>query len=756
MTAVSMPSVFEAKLAPPQGREGLIERSALLSSLDALASKKLALVSAPAGYGKTSLLAAWSMRCPPGTVAWLTLDPGDDDPIRFWAQVAQTIDRTRPGVGRHAATILGTRGPDAELALHELLEDLALTAPLAIVIDDLHLVEDPACLALLEYAIEHLPDGIRVVAGSRADPLLPLARFRGRGLLGELRARDLAFTAEEARELLVDTEGLDLEHEDVAVLMQRTEGWPVALYLAALWLRGEHDASSRAREFAASQRYVAEYLTDEILGKLDPDTRTFLVRASLFDRFCADLCDEVFERDDSHALLTETARSNLLLVPLDDAGGWFRFHHLFHELLSLELTRTEPDLSPELHRRATSWFQEHDLPHDAVEHALSSGEPSAAATILSDEWISLLRQGEGAALLRLVERIPTDVVLAYPELAAGSALATHQARRPVHERSRWLELVERSRTESPSSWTTRAQSTAAIARSVAVDGDVRSAVQHGERALELALEGLDRDGEVPARAALAYALYLDGNVEEAAKQAETALASPEAPDRPQSEVRALGLLALLAAEDGRIDEALAKADDAIQFASMHGFSTAASVHCAHLGRARALLTKGQLRDADAAVERGVRLSRAVDPSVQHAHALLLLAEVRARRGNVTGATESLDGAVREIRTFADPGRLPTIAAQVRRRLRAAKALAGNQLEPLSAAELTVAELLATGLSQRAIGRQLFLSVNTIKTHTRKIYRKLGVASREDAVARATALGLIGSDDSPGVNLSDAV
>ncbi len=689
------------------------------------------------------------MRCPPGAVAWLALEPGDDDPVRFWSEVAQAIDRTQPGVGRRTATILGTRGSDPELAVHELLEDLAFAAPLAIVLDDVHLIEDPACLALLEFAIEHLPDGIRVVAGSRVDPLLPLGRFRGRGLLGELRAHDLAFTAEEARELLIDAEGLDLEPEDVSILLEKTEGWPMALYLAALWLRSERDASSRAREFAASQRYVAEYLTDEILGKLDPDMRTFLVRASVFDRFCADLCDDVLERDDSRALLTQTARSNLLLVPLDEADEWFRFHHLFDELLTLELTRSEPGLVQELHRRAAVWFQAHDRPEDAVGHALWSGDPRAAVAILADEWFPMLRRGDGAALLRLVERIPTDVVLAYPELAAGSALATHQARRPVHERSRWLELVERSRTQSPSSWTKRAERTAALARSVAIDGDVRSAVQHGERALELALADVDRAGEVPARAALAYALYLDGNVEDAAKQAETAVASPEAPDRPQSEVRALGLLALLAAEDGRSDEALDRADDAIQFASMHGFSTAASVQCAHLGRARALLTKGQLGDAEAAVERGVRLSHGIDPSVQHAHALLLLAEVRARRGNVIGATESLDGAAREIRTFADPGRLPTIAARVRRRLRGAKALAGNHPEPLSSAELTVAELLATGLSQRAIGRQLFLSVNTIKTHTRKIYRKLGVASREDAVARATALGLIGSTIHPG-------
>lgn len=756
MTVAPTPPALDVKLSPPRDREGLIARPGLLATLDSLTSNELTLVSAPAGYGKTSLLATWAKSSAAETVAWLTLEQRDDDPVRFLAHVAQAIEYVRPGVGARAGTILRTRGPDPELALHELLEDLAGAAPLAIVLDDVHLIEDPTCLSLLEYAIEHLPQGMHVVAGSRVDPPLPLGRFRARALLGEVRAHDLAFTVAETYELLVEVEGLDLGAAEVARLHERTEGWPVALYLAGLWLRGEDNPRLRAREFAANQRYVAEYLTEEILAKLDPDIRTFLVRASVFDHFCASLCDEVLQRDDSHALLTETVLTNLLLVPLDEAGEWFRFHHLFDELLTLELTRTEPDLAPQLHRRAAVWFQAHDHPEDAVEHALRSGDSHAAVEILSDEWYPLLRQGDGAALLRFVERLPTDVVLAHPELAAGSALATHQARRPVHERSRWLELVERSRTQSPRTWTTRAESAAAIARSISVDGDVGAAVKYGRRALELTLEDDDRDGEVPARAALAYALYLCGCAAEAAEHAAKAVASPEAPGRPHSEVRALGMLALLAADDGRVDTAIATADDAIQFASTQGFSTAASVHLAYLGRARALLSKGQLREAEAAVERAERLSRMPDPSVPHAYALLLLAEVRTRRGSLTDAARSFDEASREIKTFADPGRLPAIATRVRRRLRAANAIVGARAEPLSSAELAVLRLLATDLSQRAIGRRLFLSVNTIKTHSRKIYRKLGVASRGDAVARADALGLIVSDDSPGVNLADAV
>ena len=709
----------------------------------------MTLVSAPAGYGKTTLLTAWSKRPSSEGVAWLTLERSDNDPVRLWASIGDAVEQARSGAGRRSAQMIRARGVDPSDALQELLGDLAQAAPLAIVLDDLHVVEDDECLELLEYALEHLPPGVRVIAGSRVDPRLPLARFRGRGVLGELRAADLAFTQDEAWELLVGTEGLDLGDEEVALLAERTEGWPVALYLAALWLRDEDDPRGRAREFAGSQRYVAEYLTDEVLSRLDGATREFLVRTSVFDRFCAPLCDEVLRFDNSRAVLAEMSKSNLLLVPLDENGDWFRLHHLLDELLTLELDRTEPAVVPDLHRRAAAWFRARDLPEDAVEHALAAGDCDLAAAILGDVWSELLRRSEGATLARLVERLPAEVALAHPELVAASALGTVGTRAPAYDRARWLSIAERARVEAPESWTARAEMVVALTRALAIDGDIGGAAGQARRAIELEQEHDVDEHDVLAFATLAWALYLRGEKAEASTAASLAVASINAPQRPHGVVRALGTLALVAADEGRMDEAAATAERALAHAAKRHFTSAASVTSAHLARSRTLAARGLLREAEAAAERGERLARAPDPSVSHAHALLVLADVRARHGRTSEAEEALRAATGEIKTFADPGQLPLLAARVKRSLRAARAVIAVRTEPLSPAELVVLGLLATDLSQRGIGRKLFLSVNTIKTHTRSIYRKLAVTSRENAVTRGHALGLIGSDDSPG-------
>jgi LuxR family transcriptional regulator, maltose regulon positive regulatory protein len=342
----------------------------------------------------------------------------------------------RPGAGRRAAALLRARGAAVEIAVHELLVDLAAAAPITIVLDDLHVIEDAECITLLGHAIERLPPGVRIVAGTRADPPLPLGRLRARGLLGELRARDLAFTVEEAREILVDAEGLELDDEEIQALVERAEGWPVAVYLIALWLRDQDDPRVRVGELAAHRSYVGEFLTDEILSSLDPRIRSFLVRTSVLTYLSAPLCDAVLGRDDSEEVLLEVSSSNLLIARLDLHSEWFRIHGLFRELLQLELDRVEPGAAVELHRRAAAWLREHDFLEGAVAHALDAGEHDVAAAVISDVWMELLGRGEGETLLRLVEHLPRDIVIANPELAASSALATYLARRHVHERLR--------------------------------------------------------------------------------------------------------------------------------------------------------------------------------------------------------------------------------------------------------------------------------------------------------------------------------
>ena len=742
-TARLLPSPLESQLYPSP-REGLIARPRLLRGLDSLASRNLTLLSAPCGYGKTSLLATWRARAAPEAVAWLTLEPADGNEARFWVQVADAVGRVRPSAGRRAAALLRARGAATDAALHDLLADLASAAPLAIVLDDLHVIDDAECFALLDYAIEHLPPGVRIIAATRADPPLPLGRFRARGLLGEIRARDLAFTADEARQILVQAEGVELADEEVGILVERTEGWPVAVYLTALWLRDQDDPRLLLGELAAGRRYLGEYLTDEIMASLDLRTRTFLVRSSVLSYLSPSLCDAVLGRDDSAEMLRELSSSNLLITRLERDGDWFKVHGLFRELLRLELERDENCGVVELHRRAADWLAQHGFFVGAVAHAVDAGEHEQAAAIISDAWEELLDRGDGETLLRLVEYLPLDVLLAHPELAAGSVFATYIARRPLHERLHWLAITARSRRESPQAWSPRAAIVASLAQGIGVDGDVGAATAHARRAFKLIVkEG--RDGrEVSALSGLAYASYLAGMQTAASKYASEALIAPHFAGRPHGVVRSLSVLALLAADVGRIEESRAKAQQALDFAREHGLSATTSVHLAHLARARALLAEGEARAAEAAAELGEQLCRMPDPSAPHAFALVVLGETRARSGRLQAAESALTEAKHEIETFSDPGRLPRALGVARRLVREARKKHSESTERLSPAELAVLRLLATGLSQRSIGRELFLSVNTIKTHSRSIYRKLGVNSRVDALARANALDLIPS------------
>ncbi len=710
--------------------------------LDSFAPRNLTVLSAPCGYGKTSLLTAWCARTREHErVAWLTLEPTENNVPRFLAHVADAVERARPGGGRRAAALLRARGTTPDVAAHELLADLARAAPLAIVLDDLYVIEDRKCFDLLAYAIEHLPPGIRVVVATRADPPLPLARLRARGLLGEIRARDLAFTAAETRDV-VSQLGITLEDDELEALADRTESWPVAVYLTALWLREQKDPQQMLGEFAAGRSYIGEFLAQEVLGSLDPRTRSFLVRTSVLTYLSAPLCNAVLDRDDSAEVLRVVSRSNLLITRLERDGEWFQLHRLFRELLRLELDRDDPSLSRRLHSRAAVWLDENGFVAGAVAHALSAGELEHAAGIISASAEPLLVRGDAELLVDLVEQLPLECVLAHPELSAAAALATTVARRPRHERQRWLSTAARSRRGSPAAWSSRIGIEAELAQALAADEEIGAAATHARRALRLVTKQDTGETGASARSALAHALYLEGATDEAAAEAARTLAAASPARQPSAIVRALGVLALVAADSGSDEEAASLVEKALGLVRRHGLGAAASAHLAHLARARLLLARGDTLAAENAAELGERLCRIPDPSAAHVFALLVLAESRIRKGRLRAAETAIREADAELETRTDQGRLPNLLAASRRSLRQARRSQTVSTERLTAGEIVVLRMLATALSQRAIGRELFLSVNTIKTHSRSIYRKLGVGSRAAAVARANALDLI--------------
>ena len=734
----------------PRAQPGAVRRARLLSSLDGDNVTALTLVDAPVGYGKTMLLRSWCTE-QSGPVAWITVDEADADPVRLWTYVASAVDRVSEGVGRPALMRLAVPGGAVELAVDQLLNGLHSHAqPLAIVLDDLHLLGGEASFRSFEHLVERLPDGVRVLAATRSDPPIRLARLRARRALSEIRARELAFTLDEARELLVRHERIDLADEHVELLVQRTEGWPAGLYLAALWLRDLADPGEGVRAFAGSHRQVADYLAGEVLESLGTETKDFLVRTSVLGRLTPELCDAVLDREDSAAVLSELKRSNVFIVALDGRGEWYRYHHLFAQLLRLELTETGLAEPAALHRRAAAWYRGRRLVEDAIEHAAAAGDEATVAEMLAEHAVDLFRSGRVEMFLSRMKRLPLEILIEQPSLPAFGVLAAGQLGRPAVELQQLLSVAERARRERPASWAPLHEAIVGVTRVAFIERDVGVAVEHARRAVAAAQADPENTVAVAALASLSNALFFAGDLAQARSVALEAVERPEAPERPVGYIAALGLLAAIDAEEGRTASAVGWARHAISCAHETGQADLWPVALAHLGLASALARTGDLAEADREATRGERLRRTPQPTGAHAHALIVLAEVRAARSLLTRAAGDLERAQAMIAELPDPGRLPALAATVERLL--AHAPARPQQRPIeepSEGELAVLRYLATDLSQREIGARLYVSLNTVKTHTRELYRKLDVHSRSEAVTRAKTLGLLDSRKSPG-------
>ena len=417
--------LLATKLHVPGPVPGFIPRPRLVEALRAGLTRPLILVCAPAGFGKTAVLADWARqgRWP---VAWLSLDAGDNDPARFWRHIAAALDRIRPGLAQRVSPLLSTAtSASFEPAVTALVNELADQPgedDVLLVLDDYHLVSSEPVHASVAFLLAHLPAGLHLVLASRADPPLPLARLRGRGQLAELRATELRFTAEEAAALLHEAVGHGLPDSVASALAARTEGWAAGLRLAGLSLRGQADAAGFVAAFSGSNRYVLDYLTDEVLAGQTDQLRGFLLETSLLERLSGELCDAVTESAGSQALLEQIERAGLFLVPLDEVRGWWRYHHLFADLLRVRLLAERPGQVVRLHRNAAAWCEAHGLPDDAVRHAVAAGERVWAARLIEQHFDAVYSlRGEGATLQRWLAALPAELVQARPRLLVAQA-----------------------------------------------------------------------------------------------------------------------------------------------------------------------------------------------------------------------------------------------------------------------------------------------------------------------------------------------
>jgi LuxR family maltose regulon positive regulatory protein len=736
------PELLWTKLVAPAPRAGLLPRAGLQSLLQASLGAKLCLVSAPAGSGKTTLLAQWRAVAGGGRVAWVSLEESDNDSTRFWSYLVAALRTVEPQVGTVALEALG--GPSVELervVVPSLVNDLATVgAPLVLVLDDYHLITEAICHQTLGWFLDHLPAEVHVVLLTRLDPPLPLARMRARGELAELRVGELQFTGEEAAELLNGSMGLALAAEDVARLAQRTEGWAAGLVLAGLSLRGRPDSSGFIAAFSGGDRHVADYLVAEVLERQPEELREFLLRTSVLERLSGPLCDAVLETQGSAELLGELEAANLFVVPLDDHRQWYRYHQLFADLLRLQLGAREPELVTVLHRRAAAWHRQAGNVDEAIGHASAAGDLAEAGTLIARHWAAHWLGGQRATVARWLKGLPDEAILADPPVALITAWSRgfHGASR--QETERWLAAAEDEGYGGPPPDGMRSQAFgAALARATLIFDDVGRALKAAHRALELA--GTQPTESSWAGSALGQALYLSGRAAEARPRLEDLVARVPASVQPYAVVTALAVLSLLAADQD--DPAAASlARGAVATAEAHGVSFEPLSGIVYLALGRALAGQGELAEAEVQLERALELFEVDSMGLHHALALLVLVSVRHGRGDRPGARALADQTRELVEHFTDPGVLPALLEQAEKRLGSPPPQRLALVEPLTERELAVLRLLPTRLSTREIGRELHVSVTTVRSQVQAIYRKLGVNSRAEAVTQAGQLDLL--------------
>ncbi len=443
--------ILATKLYIPSHRPGIVSRPHLIEWLNnGLATGcKLTLISAPAGFGKTTLVSEWVASCG-RPIAWLSLDDGDGDPARFISYLIAAIQTFEAGFGEDLLIALQSHQPPSmEAILTALLNEIsALPNHFLFILDDYHSVDSQSVDQSLTFLIEHQPPQMHLVIATREDPSLPLARLRVRGQLTELRAADLRFTPTEATEFLNRMMGLNLSDGDIAALESRTEGWIAGLQLAALSMQGRKDSASFIQAFTGSHRFVLDYLAEEVLRSQPESIRGFLLETSILDRFCTSLCNAVTEWEDSKEVLDILERSNLFLTPLDDKRQWYRYHRLFADVLQTQLMETQPDRVTVLHSRASTWYELNGLRADAIRHALAAREFARAADLVELAFPVVNINRQFSTLLGWLKSLPDEMVRVRPVLCYANALSSmacgeNESVEPrLQDAERWLNIRE--------------------------------------------------------------------------------------------------------------------------------------------------------------------------------------------------------------------------------------------------------------------------------------------------------------------------
>jgi LuxR family maltose regulon positive regulatory protein len=721
----------------PHPASELLPRDRLTRRLRA-ARKPLVLLAAPPGFGKTTLLQQWrEAETRPFAEVWI--DSADNDPVLFWARIVEALRAVAPAFERSGDGFHARRADAVESLVLKLAHNLSFVdGELVLALDDFQNTGGRVHESLALF-LTRLPANVTLVLSTRADPpVIPLATLRARGQLLELRAVDLCFSEEEEAAFLNDKAGLRLDRDTLAALHDRTEGWPAGVYLASLSLRDSENPDEFVAGFGGSNRHVVDYLTEVVLDSLDPRRQQFLLETSILESICASLADAVTGRSDSVELLDELERANLFLVALDDRREWYRYHQLFAGLLRARLFRHDRERALELHRRACDWYREHECIHDAVRHAVAAQDVDAARDLVAARWVARLDTGEARKTLRWLDALPADSVAGDPRLLLAEAWSLWSTNRMEHGARAFGAASESGLTGSFPDGTTL-EAAATLVEAAFPHGDAGAMLASAQRARDLQ-DGLGPKWRPLAPLALGLAEYLSGDWESAQASLLEGGAAAAEEDQWMHVAIAKAVLSstLQATGDAEGAELAARSAHSTLVERDVIDPLACGLVDAALG---AVLVRSDVAAAHEAFERGLVGLRAHGEPLLIADALLGLAPVwrgvhgtAAGRACIAEARELLDGC-------ADPGMLRVRLESVARSLTPAYRRIDGASE-LTEREREVLRYLAEGMPKRDIGAALFLSYNTIHSHTKSIYQKLRVSSRQAAVEKARELGAL--------------
>jgi LuxR family maltose regulon positive regulatory protein len=742
----------EAKLSAPLARPGSVAKTDVIADL-CRSRSRLVTVVAPAGYGKTTLLADWA-EADPRPFAWVALDRRDDDPVVLLRYIAGAMHRLEPLPPEVFDALSGGGTSDWMKLVVRLGNVLAARKePFVLAFDDLHSIANPSCLDALAELLESVPAESQLAVASREEPALPLGRWRAQGRLHELGSADLRLDGQEA-ELLLRSAEIELGEDEVNELTERTEGWPAGLYMAALSMQAGTPSPGSAGIFTGDDRFVSDYFRVELMSRLPSAEARFLKQTSVLERMCGGLCDSVVGSTGSARVLERLERANRFIVPLDRRGEWYRYHHLFAELLRNELSLSEPDGAAELNRRAMAWCIAHDLPEAALIYGHAAGETDTVARLVDELAMPTHYDGRMETLEGWMRWFSEDDLRRYPALAVMVGWLRALSGRAA-EAEHWLALADGSTsTIALSDGSATIDPWVAILRCGMMPDGPHQAIADGELALAELAPG---SGWRPtAHAMLGAARLVLGEADIGV--ADLKAAAEGGRDASQPATTAYGQLALLAIRHGAWNEAAQYAALGQALITETGLGDYASSALLHVATGRIALHEGRQEDARAAMTSVHRLRPMLDYGIpwmtmqvgmELARAHLALAEPGPAR-IVLGEVEQ----VLEVRP--QMGILVEDARELHERVAATSGPDGEWAMSLTGAELRLLPYLATHLTFPGIASRLFITRNTVKSEAVAIYRKLGVSSRSEAIERAVEVGLLDSSVYPPRQISSSM